>query len=58
MFSIKFPLVYGKIIRENSLRYKNVTATYHRYQGIVPYLFCSVGAGTPYKLKHEVGSEK
>ncbi len=42
MFSIKFPLVYGKIIRENSLRYKNVTATYHRYQGIVPYLFCSV----------------
>jgi hypothetical protein len=39
IISILFPLVHGKTIRENSLLYKNVTATYHRYKGIVPYHF-------------------
>ncbi len=39
MISVLFPLVEGKTIRENSLLYKNVTATYHRYKGLVPQYF-------------------
>ncbi len=38
-FPYKFSLVHGKIIRENSHRYKNVTVTYHRYKEVVPCHF-------------------
>jgi hypothetical protein len=51
MISINFSLVLNKMMRENSLLYKNVTATYHRYKGFVQYHFlqcvwnCSISAG-------------
>jgi hypothetical protein len=43
MISMLFSLFHVKTIRENSLLYKNVTATYHRYQGTcpIPFLQCT-----------------
>ncbi len=41
--------------RENSLLYKNVTATYHRYKGDVPYHFMQCGTLFLDKLSERVG---
>jgi hypothetical protein len=52
----KIPFIYGnihgKIIRENSPRYKNVTATYHRYKGVVSYYFLQCTGGSVMTRPH------
>jgi hypothetical protein len=39
VYPIKIPLLHGETIRGNSLLYKNVTAAFHGYKGIVSYNF-------------------